>query len=58
MVVVLVLVGVLALCCLILVCRASTEYDAFMKAVPGMKRKARETLPRLLRSTVDYRPYG
>jgi len=42
LVVTLVLVGVLALWLLVVVCRASMEYDAFMKAVRGMKRMARE----------------
>ena len=42
MVVALVLVGVLALWLLVVVCRASMEYAAFMKAVRSMKRMSRE----------------
>ena len=42
MVVALVLVGVLALWLLVVVCRASMEYAAFMNAVRSMKRMARE----------------
>ena len=42
MVVALVLAGVLALWLLVVVCRASMEYAAFMKAVRSMKRMARE----------------